>query len=1056
MRKSKRIKYDGTIKKIYHIADVHIRNLKRHKEYREVFENLYKYIKTTKTDDSVIVLCGDIVHAKTDMTPEVIEMTQTFLKSLSDMLPTILIPGNHDANLNNPSRLDALSPIVNAINHSNLHYLKDDGVWKMGGISFSHSSVFGESKEIIPSEEVHGDYKIALYHAPVDKVKTEYGFQLENKNVKVDSFDGYDLVLLGDIHVPNQSLNDEGTIKYCGSTIMQNHAEAKYPEHGILVWDVDTKESEFVPIHNDYGYVTIDVQDGKVMGNPTIPNKPRMRVRVKDTSQSQLKKIISEVKVGRKVQELTIQKVLSDTKDSNGSSDITLQNVRDIGFQNQMLESYLSDKYVIDTEQMEVIRNINQDINNKLGSVKGMKNIIWKPKTFEFSNMFSYGTNNVVDFSQMKGAYGIFAPNASGKSSLWDALSFCLFDRCSRTTKALDVLNYSKSKFDCKFNFEINGVDYFIERVGKKSPKRGTVKVDVNFYCIVDGVEHSLNGEERRDTNSIIRQYVGSYDDFILTAMSNQSNSGGFIEKSQREKKELLAQFLDMNVFEELYQIANDEIRELSALLKDYKNQNFTDKLVEAKEDLQKNEKVLIKQKNELSKFKDTQSVLRERKDSLVSDLKTVDDTIIDIDSLKELKDKLKKQISDKSNECAGYVNNLESFKDTLEKCESNYSTYDLPKLQESHLKYQAYVNRLEEITSSLDSLNTDIEHKQEHLDGIGSLSFDDNCEHCVKNQNTPFAKKSKTLSEDIEGLTLTSERLTNEIVDMKSEMYKYDVREVLVTVKDLKDECDTLKNQIEKLELTNKSCNLELSELKSKLVSTEDNINKSFEQEASVKHNIKIQQNIDIAKETLDNLETDMSTLHNEITNVVGDIRISENVIQTVNDSIDKLESMEQKYEGYEYYLQCVRRDGIPYQLISEILPKLEVEINNILQPIVDFQVILNTDGKNINSYIAYGTEEFWPLELTSGMEKFISSVAIRTALVNVSNLPRPNFIAIDEGFGSLDTDNFNSLYLLFDYLKNQFDFIVTISHIDKTRDMVDQIIDITKLGGFSSIRYL
>ena len=1056
MRKSKRIKYDGTIKKIYHIADVHIRNLKRHKEYREVFSHLYEYISTTKTEDSIIVLCGDIVHAKTDMTPEVIEMTQTFLKNLSDLLPTILIPGNHDANLNNPNRLDALSPIVNALNHPNLHYLKDDGVWKMGGISFSHSSVFGDVKEIIPSEEVHGDYKIALYHAPVDKVKTEYGFQLENKNVKVDSFDGYDLVLLGDIHVPNQSLNDEGTIKYCGSTIMQNHAEAKYPEHGILVWDVDTKESEFVPIHNDYGYVTIDVEDGKVIGTPTIPNKPRMRIRVKDTSQSQLKKIISEVKTGRKVQELTIQKVLSDTKDSNGSSDITLQNVRDIGFQNQMIESFLSDKYIIDDEQMEVIRNINQDINNKLGSVKGMKNIIWKPKTFEFSNMFSYGTNNIVDFSQMKGAYGIFAPNASGKSSLWDALSFCLFDRCSRTTKALDVLNYSKSKFDCKFNFEINGVDYFIERVGKKSPKRGTVKVDVNFYCIVDGVEHSLNGEERRDTNSIIRQYVGSYDDFILTAMSNQSNSGGFIEKSQREKKELLAQFLDMNVFEELYQIANDEIRELSALLKDYKNQNFTDKLVEAKEDLQKNEKVLIKQKNELSKFKDTQSVLRERKDSLVSDLKTVDDTIIDIDSLKELKDKLKKQISDKSNECAGYVNNLESFKDTLEKCESNYSTYDLPKLQESHLKYQAYVNRLEEITSSLDSLNTDIEHKQEHLDGIGSLSFDDDCEHCVKNQNTPFAKKSKTLSEDIENITLTSKRLTNEIVDMKSEMYKYDVRDTLIIVKDLKDECDTLKNKIEKLELTNKSCNLELSELKSKLVSTEDNINKSFEQEASVKHNIKIQQHIDIAKESLDNLEIDMSTLHNEITNVVGDVRISENVIQTVNDSIDKLEMMEQKYEGYEYYLQCVRRDGIPYQLISEILPKLEVEINNILQPIVDFQIILNTDGKNINSYIAYGTEEFWPLELTSGMEKFISSVAIRTALVNVSNLPRPNFIAIDEGFGSLDTDNFNSLYLLFDYLKHQFDFIVTISHIDKTRDMVDQIIDITKLGGFSSIRYL
>ena len=77
------------------------------------------------------------------------------------------------------------------------------------------------------------------------------------------------------------------------------------------------------------------------------------------------------------------------------------------------------------------------------------------------------------------------------------------------------------------------------------------------------------------------------------------------------------------------------------------------------------------------------------------------------------------------------------------------------------------------------------------------------------------------------------------------------------------------------------------------------------------------------------------------------------------------------------------------------------------------------------------------------------LSSIAIRTALINVSNLPRPNFIAIDEGFGSLDTENFNSLYLLFDYLKTQFDFIITISHIDKTRDMVDQIIDISKVMG-------
>ena len=1057
MRKAKLIKYDGKIKKIYHIADVHIRNLKRHTEYREVFERLYQYIQNTKTDDSVIVLAGDIVHAKTDMTPEVVEMTQTFLKRLSDMLPTILIPGNHDANLNNHSRLDALSPIVNALNHPNLHYLKNDGVWKMGGISFSHSSIFSESKGIIPASDVSGDYKIALYHAPVDRVKTEHGFEIENKNVNVESFNGYDLVLLGDIHVPNQSLNSEGTIKYCGSTIMQNHSEAKYPEHGILVWDVETKESEFVPIHNDYGYVTVDVEDGKIVGTPNIPNKPRMRVRVKNTSQSALKKVLAEIRVGRKVQEVSIQKVITDKKDFDGSSNIVLQNVRDVGFQNKLIEDFLSERYVVGDEHLEVIRNINNDINQKLGTSVGMKNIIWKPKTFEFSNMFSYGTKNIIDFTNMKGAYGIFAPNASGKSSLWDALSFCIYDKCSRTSKAIDVLNYSKMSFDCKFNFEIEGVDYFIERVGRKSPKRGTVKVDVNFYRInEDGSTESLNGEERRDTNSIIRQYVGSYDDFILTAMSNQSNSGGFIEKSQKERKELLAQFLDMDVFEQLYQVANEEIKELSGLLKDYKNQNFTEKLSEAEESLIENQTELTEAKRLLDSYKEQKQKIGASIEELLSQLISVNSEIIDTDKLIETKSELEELANIKATECNGYVDTLVDLESNLKQTKSEFDRYDLIDLKEKHLKYESYVAMMEDIKDQMEDLEREIEHKKEHLEGIGSLTFDDGCEHCVKNKNTPFAQQAQSLEKEIKELSLIYLTRSGEYDEASFNKIKYDVTTVLKEVQILKTQITEYESQIEKVELQTKSCNLELTELQSKIEKVESDIKKSVEQKESVEHNTKIQIQLDSKKESLSDVEGLISETNDNIIDISGEVKIAENTIKTVNDSIQRLEDMETKYEGYEYYLQCVKRDGIPYELISDVLPKLEIEINNILQPLVDFQILLNTDGKNINSYIAYGDEEFWPLELTSGMEKFISSVAIRTALTNVSNLPRPNFIAIDEGFGSLDSDNFNSLYLLFDYLKNQFDFLVTISHIDKTRDMVDQIIDITKVGGFSSIRYL
>jgi DNA repair exonuclease SbcCD ATPase subunit len=116
----------------------------------------------------------------------------------------------------------------------------------------------------------------------------------------------------------------------------------------------------------------------------------------------------------------------------------------------------------------------------------------------------------------------------------------------------------------------------------------------------------------------------------------------------------------------------------------------------------------------------------------------------------------------------------------------------------------------------------------------------------------------------------------------------------------------------------------------------------------------------------------------------------------------------------------------------------------------------MLDMDGKNINCHIVYDEENFWPIELTSGMEKFISSLAIRTALVNVSNLPRPNFLAIDEGFGVLDSDNMNSMFNLFDYMKTQFSFIMVISHIDSMRDIVDKLIEIVKSKGQSKIQFI
>lgn len=189
------------VDRIHHLADIHIRNYGRHKEYRSVFKNVYKKIDKNKTNNSLIVLVGDIAHSKTEMSPELVDLMSEFLTNMADIRPTILIPGNHDANVKNSNRLDALTPIVDNLNHEDLHYIRENGLYRVGNVVFSHFSVFSKPSEYIPASEIPDKYKkIVLYHGTVDRSITEHGYVLKNEDVKNHKFLNYDIGLLGDIH----------------------------------------------------------------------------------------------------------------------------------------------------------------------------------------------------------------------------------------------------------------------------------------------------------------------------------------------------------------------------------------------------------------------------------------------------------------------------------------------------------------------------------------------------------------------------------------------------------------------------------------------------------------------------------------------------------------------------------------------------------------------------------------------------------------------------------------------------------------------------------------
>tara|TARA_R100000152_G_C6597377_1_gene55737 strand:- start:114 stop:572 length:459 start_codon:yes stop_codon:yes gene_type:complete len=147
--------------------------------------------------------------------------------------------------------------------------------------------------------------------------------------------------------------------------------------------------------------------------------------------------------------------------------------------------------------------------------------------------------------------------------------------------------------------------------------------------------------------------------------------------------------------------------------------------------------------------------------------------------------------------------------------------------------------------------------------------------------------------------------------------------------------------------------------------------------------------------------------------------------------------------------------KDGIPYELIAKAIPAIEKEVNNVLENMnAGFHLELEMKEKMIDAFICYG-ETKWNLELSSGMERFVSSLAIRIGLINVSTLPRPNFIIVDEGFGALDSDNIANMEGAFNYLKTQFDFVMIITHLDTIKDYMDVLIPIEVRKETSKVIY-
>ena len=196
------------IKKLIHFSDLHVRLFKDHDLYREILKDAFKQWGDIAPDR--IVFTGDLVHSKNQMTPELVEFIAWVLTECSKIAKTILIIGNHDYLENNDSRLDAITPIIDSLNNSNINYFKNRGVYEDDNINWCVYSLVQHN--IPPEIPQNGKINIGLFHGAIQGLKTDLGFSFGEESFDSKKFDGLEIVLCGDIHL-RQTLYTESVIE---------------------------------------------------------------------------------------------------------------------------------------------------------------------------------------------------------------------------------------------------------------------------------------------------------------------------------------------------------------------------------------------------------------------------------------------------------------------------------------------------------------------------------------------------------------------------------------------------------------------------------------------------------------------------------------------------------------------------------------------------------------------------------------------------------------------------------------------------------------------------
>ena len=1033
--------------KIAHIADTHIKNLKYHEDYRICFEQMYKILREQEVD--YIVHCGDIAHTKTQISPEFVEMASELFSNLAEIAPLFVILGNHDGNLKNSNRQDAITPIVQALDNPNISLLKNAGEAEVNDkLTLNVLSVFDRDNWVQPTNL--DKINIALYHGAISNCQTDAGWTMEYGEDNISIFQNFDFAMLGDIH-KRQILDEQGRVYYAGSTVQQNHGESN--DKGFSIWTINSKNDwdiEHFTLQNPRPFITVELtRTGKIPRRTKVPTNARLRI-VSDNNLS-LDVMRKAVGVARhKFQPESISFLNRAAGKRGNVEDIAdglgAQNLRDPEVQQELISEYLKD-YQVKSDVLTSIYELNSKYNQQVEAKEDIgRNVNWELVSFEWSNLFNYGEKNSIDFRKINGITGIFGKNFSGKSSIIDAVLFTIFNTTSKNErKNVNVVNQNKNWGEGKVVIKISNKTYTIHRKVEKYEKKsqGTVSIEAktllefSVYDPVTDKTKSLNGTTRNQTDANIRKRFGTIDDFLISSMASQHGALDFINEGSTKRKEIIAKFLDLQFFDKKFKFAKEDAQSSKVLIKKLDGRDYDKEIEEAKVALEKHKAAIVTVEQTKTRLDKQLKSASQKVSELSGKISSTPAEVIDIHSLRSEIRKTKNQIISLSDSIFADGERINKENERLGGISSLLKTLDYDKLTNSLADIDEAEEQLQAHTQTLEVA---IE-KKKLLEDIPCGTSYPACKfirdaHVATAVIPEVESKIGELQKSLSGL---NPEIVREHLD---KFYKLEKKQVEIEslIKDLQ------------LDVERKRASLDRhNTLISGLSQKQEIYNNNKEAIENLEKLLKEKQ---LYVNKSKSIEEQIKSNSEEKINFYKSLGSEEQRIENLEQDKVEFESIRSEYSSYDLFLRCMHPNGIGYDIIKQKLPIINEEIAKILANVVDFEIFFETTGNKFDIFIKHPKHEARPIEMASGAEKSMAAMAIRLALLSVSSLPKGDVFVLDEPGTALDEENMAGFIRILELIKVYFKNVLLISHLESLKDSVDMQIVIEKENSFAKVK--